>query len=187
MGRDQKSSVIRHRGRWFGLRERLMSSPHPPGQLRQAHFLISPFSTTVSSSGAIIDRSGIFGARVVKKSKRRRCNRRKSRVIMCFMSAHHIQKWLHVSAAERRFLAATRAIRLRFNQGLTFVSGVKSPHAGWQHTGLSGKSGYTRQPLIDRHRSGLGRESYHGWRWIALAQDVGFLFQPLIAIGIIAS
>ena len=138
-----------------------MTSLQPPGHLRDAHFLISPFSTSVSLSGAINDWSGSFEARSVRKSKRRRCSHRKSFGAVCFILAHHVQKRVHISPTQRFCLVAAGAVGLLFDQRPALISRMKAPHARGHHTGFSGKTCYARQPLIDRHCCRFGRERDH--------------------------
>lgn len=164
-----------------------MTSPQPPGHLKQAHFFTPPLSTRASLSSVIVGWSGKADARSVRKSKRSKCRRRRTRETTCFMSAHYVQKWLHICSAKRFGLVTTRAVGSRFDQRPAFVSRVKPPNAGRQHPGFSGESSHPRQPLIDRHGCCLGRKGHNCRRWIAFAQNVRFVLQPLIGVMIIPS
>ena len=163
-----------------------MTSPQPPGHFIHAHFLISPLSTIVRLPASISVGSGKVEARIMRKSNRSRRKRRSKREILFFMSAHHVQKRLHICPTKCCWLVATGAIGLRLHKRSAVVSGVKAPHARWHHSGLPSKPGHSSQPLIDCHRRCFGREGDNCRRRITFTQNVGFFFQLLICIGIIA-
>lgn len=125
-GLVQKSSHTVQRGRLSGFKERLMTSPHPPEQFRQAHFLILPFSTSVSVPSAIDDLSGNEGLRSVRTSKSNRRSRRKSRGTKCLISAHHVHKRLYIRPPKGFGLRTAGAARPRLHQWPAFVSRMES-------------------------------------------------------------
>lgn len=74
-----------------------MRSPQPPGQFMQAHFLISPLSTTISSPALSAVDGGKDACLVTRKSNRNHPKRRNKFAKKFFMSGHHIQKGRRIS------------------------------------------------------------------------------------------
>ena len=153
-----------------------MTSPHPPGHFRQAHFLMPPFSTSASVSSATEDMSDKDGLRSIRRSNSNRCRWRRSREIKCLMLAYHVQKRLHVSPSKCLGLDTTGTVLLWLDQMPAFVPRVKPSHTSGNHPRLSCKSCNTSQPLVNSHGCCFRRESDDCRRRIAITQHISVVF-----------